>query len=80
MDMEYPFQEVATDLCKSGAYTYLIYADRLSGWTEMAKLANTNWEQVKKRFLRWFTRVPEFQKRLRLMEVRRLTLRDKTYF
>jgi hypothetical protein len=52
--MEYPFQQVATDLCKSGGHTYLIYADRLSGWTEIEKLTTPNLRQVQRCMLRWF--------------------------
>ena len=59
--MEYPFQQVVTDLCASGGHTYIVYADRLSGWTEVERLQKSNLAQVKKCLLRWFSTygVPE---------------------
>ena len=51
-----PFEQVACDLCKIGQHTYLVYADRMSGWTEVAKLKNESFKSVKKHFLQWFER------------------------
>ena len=32
---EYPFQDVVSDLFSLNGHHYLIYADRLTGWTEL---------------------------------------------
>ena len=51
---EFPFEQVASDQCTIGSYTYLIYVDRYSGWVEVAKIKDQSFKQVKKSFLRWF--------------------------
>ena len=51
---ELPFEQVASDQCTIGSYTYLIYVDRYSGWVEVAKIKDQSFKQVKKSFLRWF--------------------------
>ena len=57
----FPFERVAADQCKIGSKLYIIYADRFSGWTEVAMLGNQSLKSIKKSFLRWFTTfgVPE---------------------
>ena len=47
-DPELPFDQVAADQCKIGGHIYLIYADRFTGWTEVAKLPNESFKTVKK--------------------------------
>ena len=37
-DPEAPFDQVVSDLCVMSSHSYLIYADRYSGWTEVAKI------------------------------------------
>ena len=56
-----PFQLVAIDLCKIGKHTYLVCADRLSGWTEVMKIKDESFKSVKKHLLAMFERygVPE---------------------
>ena len=51
---ELPFEQVAADQCKIGSHTYIIYVDRLSGWTEVAKLNRDSFQSVKRSLLRWF--------------------------
>jgi len=33
---DYPFQQIVTDLFRMSGRTYIIYADRFSGWTEVS--------------------------------------------
>ena len=49
-----PFQQVVTDYYTSNGFEYLIYADRFSGWTEVAKVANTSLGVFTKCILKWF--------------------------
>ena len=49
-----PFEQVASDIYQIGRYYYHIYADRLSGWTEVAKIKSTAFKHLKKDFQRWF--------------------------
>jgi len=53
-DPEMPFEQVATDLFKIGAHSYLVYADRFSGWTEAKRPATQSFKSIKKCFLGWF--------------------------
>ena len=58
---EYPFQQVAVDLCYMEGHSFIVYADRYSGWVEVARLPNTTFRSVRSLFLKWFTSygVPE---------------------
>ena len=60
-DPETPFEQVATDFCKVGSHSYLIYVDRYSGWIEIAKLTDQTLRSLKRNCLRWFAMfgVPE---------------------
>ena len=49
-----PFQQVVGDFYHSGGNTYLIYADRYTGWTEVAKVTSTAFKNIEKSFLFWF--------------------------
>ena len=51
---EMPFQQVVTDYYTANGFNYLIYADRFSGWTEVAKVANTSMPIFAKCVLKWF--------------------------
>ena len=57
----YPFQQSVTDFAKIEGHDFLIYADRYSGWAEVAKLGSTAWRMVCQAFLKWFAAfgVPE---------------------
>ena len=58
---DYPFQQVVSDLFHMSGITYLIYADRFSGWTEVAITKNANTKVVCDILRRYFTTfgVPE---------------------
>ena len=57
---EFPFQHVVTDFAEIAGYDYLVYADRYSGWLEVAKLRDKTWKAVHQAFLAWFSfGVPE---------------------
>ena len=58
---EYPFQQTVTDLCHLEGHTFLIFADRFSGWVEVERLPTNTLRHVRKPLLRWFTTygVPE---------------------
>ena len=58
---EYPFQQVVTDFADMEGHDFIIYADRFSGWLEVAKLSNKTWRSVRQVFLQWFSSfgVPE---------------------
>ena len=47
---EYPFQQAVIDLCDLQGHNLLVFADRYSGWIEVAKLANKTYPTVQ-RFL-----------------------------
>ena len=51
---EMPFQQVAVDYYHAGNHDYLIYADRYSGWTEVAVVPNTSFNIFKKNVITWF--------------------------
>ena len=58
---DYPFQQVVTDLFHMSGATYLIYADRYTGWTEVSITKNANTKTVSDILRRYFTTfgVPE---------------------
>lgn len=43
---DYPFQMVVTDIFHMSGYTFIIYADRYSGWTEVAVAKNPNADAI----------------------------------
>ena len=49
-----PFEKVVMDPCHIAGNTYLVYADRYSGWTEVALLKSTSFKDVKKELPMWF--------------------------
>jgi hypothetical protein len=49
-----PFQQVAVDFYHKGNHNYLIYADRFSGWTEVARMQSTSFKSIQKDLLSWF--------------------------
>ena len=51
---ELPFQQVAQDFYQVKDRHYLIYADRYTGWTEVAKVPNTSFGSLKKCLNPWF--------------------------
>ena len=51
---EMPFQQVAADFYQVRARNYLIYADRYSGWTEVALVPNTSFVALKRKMITWF--------------------------
>ena len=51
---ELPFQQVAVDFYHKGNHNYLIYADRYSGWTEVARMHSTSFKGTQKDLLSWF--------------------------
>jgi hypothetical protein len=60
-DPELPFQLTAIDLCDLEGNMFVVYADRYTGWVEVAKLVNSTFRTVRKLLLKWFTTygVPE---------------------
>ena len=56
-----PFQQTVTDLCDIDGHTFLIYADRYTGWIEVAKLSTSTFKSIRECLLNWFTTygVPE---------------------
>ena len=58
---EYPFQLVVTDLFSLQGHTFLVYADRYTGWVEVFRAKSTSFAGIKKAFLAWFAAygVPE---------------------
>ena len=51
---EMPFEQVAMDFCHISGHTYLVYADRYSGWVEIARLSSTAFPTVKRTLLELF--------------------------
>ena len=51
---ELPFQQTVSDLYQLGSHHYLLYADRYSGWTEVAKISNSSAKHIKRNMLEWF--------------------------
>ena len=58
---EVPFQQVVTDFCQMAGHDFLIYADRYSGWTEVAKMPSKVFREVRGSMMKWFSTfgVPE---------------------
>ena len=57
---DYPFQQVVTDFAEIEGHDFLVYADRYSGWLEVARLGSKAWKAVHHAFLSWFNfGVPE---------------------
>ena len=52
---EFPFLMVVTDFCDIKGNQYIIYADRYSGWTEVALMCNTTVKTTCSTICRWFT-------------------------
>ncbi len=50
-----PFQQTVTDLCDIDGHTFLILADRYTGWIEVAKLSSSTFKYVRESLLKWFT-------------------------
>ena len=53
-DPKIPFEHVVSDLYQKAGRYYHIYADRLSGWTEVAKIPCPAFRHVKKNLQTWF--------------------------
>ena len=54
---EYPFQKTMADLCQIRGSNYLVYADRLTGWLEIAHMQeDTTSIKLIKQFRTYFTR------------------------
>ena len=51
---DYPFQQVVTDFAEIEGHDFLVYADRYSGWLEVAKLNAKSWKTVHHTLLSWF--------------------------
>jgi hypothetical protein len=49
-----PFQQVVTDFYQANGCQYIIYADRYTGWTEVAKVSSTSFTAFKKCVIPWF--------------------------
>jgi len=50
-----PFEKKVTDLCEINGYSYLVYADRYSGWAEVTKLKCSKFDTVQRHLMSWFT-------------------------
>ena len=54
---EYPFQKTTIDLCQMNGCNYLVYADRLTGWIEIAHLpGDSTSSKIIKHLRLYFTR------------------------
>ena len=53
-DPEEPFEQVVIDMCKINGHTYIVYADRYSGWTEVEKIQSESFKSTKKWLTQWF--------------------------
>ena len=49
-----PFKQVAVDFYQRCGHYYVIYADRYSGWSEVAKVKSTGFRYLKVEMQRWF--------------------------
>ena len=60
---EVPFEQTVVDFYEIGKHYFLIYADRYSGWVEVAKMRSTSFQHARPVFLKWFATfgVPEEQ-------------------
>ena len=38
---EYPFEKTVEDIFNSGGHSFLVYADRVSGWLEVERLPSS---------------------------------------
>ena len=58
---EVPFEQTVIDLFSTQGHSFLIYADRFSGWVEIDRLSADTFRQVKQSLLKWFATygVPE---------------------
>ena len=58
---EIPFQQTVMDLCEIEGNTFLVYADRYTGWVEGTSLKNSTFKTIRKCLLTWFSTfgVPE---------------------
>ena len=52
---EVPFEQVVTDFFELSGHNFLIYADRYSGWIEIAKMPSKDFKQTHNCMMRWFT-------------------------
>lgn len=54
---EYPFQQTVTDMFQQAGHTYMAYADRLTGWLEVAHFPHgASSQKVKTQLRRYFAR------------------------
>ncbi len=54
---EYPFQKTSADMCQMNGHNYLVYADRLTGWIEIAHLpGDTTSSKIIQHFRLYFAR------------------------
>lgn len=51
---EFPFEQVVVDLCYLAGHSYVVYADRYSGWIEVEQIPSTAFHYLKPLLLRWF--------------------------
>ena len=49
-----PFQQTVTDLCEASGKSYIIYADRYTGWVEAALLSDKKAPSIIKNLRQWF--------------------------
>ena len=56
-----PFQQTVADLFQLQGHSFLVYADRYTGWLEVFKANSTDFTTIKKALLAWFSTfgVPE---------------------
>ena len=53
-DPEIPFQQSVIDFCVIKGHHFAVYADRLSGWVEVAQIESSSFTAIKPTLLRWF--------------------------
>ena len=53
-DPDLPYEQVAVDFFTMNGSQLIVYADRLSGWVEVAKVSSTAFPVVRKLMLKWF--------------------------
>ena len=58
---EIPFQQTVMDLCEIEGNTFLVYADRYTGWVEGTSLKSSTFKSVRQCLITWFSTfgVPE---------------------
>ena len=56
-----PFEKTAADFFSLQGHTFIVYADRFSGWIEVERIPSNTFRYVRQTFLKWFTTfgVPE---------------------